>query len=152
MLSAILIVVAISGSGIVAGVFVAVALSVLPALCTLPAGRYIEMHKELGKGYHPAMPLIVNATMFADIGLVFLTGHGGGALYAGAAVLTLGVQAVSHLANVPINRRVVAVDPRVVPADWSDPRPLWRSWHRLRTGLALAVLLINAAATALAVS
>ena len=67
--------------------------------------------------------------------------------FAVAAVLLLGVSGVSHLCNVPINRRVKAItDPAVIPADWEDPRPLWRRFHYLRTFLAVLALAVNAAA------
>ncbi|WP_216215925.1 anthrone oxygenase family protein [Amycolatopsis aidingensis] len=148
----VLAIIAVIGSGLVAGVFYAVAASVLPALMKLPAGRYVEMHRELGKGYHPMMPLIVNGAMFADIGLIFLApGQAARLLFLAAAVLLVGVQGVSHLANVPINRRLVAVDPNAIPAGWRDPRPQWRGWHRLRTTLALLAVTVNATASAVSV-
>lgn len=149
MLTAFLEVVAIVGSGITAGVFVAIALSVLPALRALPADRYIDMHRRLGKGYHPTMPLMVNGGMVACLGLVFLTPAPARYLFAAGFVLMLGTQGVSHLANVPINRRIQAIDPAAIPGDWDDPRPLWQNWHLLRTALALAALTVNAAAAAL---
>ena len=53
---------------------------------------------------------------------------------------------VSHFCNVPINRQVKRLDPDRLPADWRDPRPLWRRWHTLRTVLAVLALLLNAIA------
>ncbi|WBB81503.1 DUF1772 domain-containing protein [Micromonospora sp. WMMD882] len=140
-------VIAVGGTGIVAGVFFAVAVSVLPTLYTLPAGTYITLHRQLGQGYHPAMPLIVNATMFADVALIFLTdGALSRSLFVLASALALAVQGVSHLGNVPINKRLHGVDPDAVPVDWDDPRPQWRRLHRLRTVLAMAALVTTAAA------
>jgi uncharacterized membrane protein len=134
-------------SGTVAGVFFAVAISVIPALAGMPAGRYIEVHRRLGQGYHPAMPIICTAALAADVALVFLVdGVAERLLYAVAAVLVLGVQGVSHLCNVPINRQVHAIEPDAVPADWADPRELWRNWHLLRTVLAFMLTLANAIA------
>ncbi|QMU78185.1 DUF1772 domain-containing protein [Streptacidiphilus sp. PB12-B1b] len=139
------------GSGITAGVLFAVALSVLPALFAMPTGTYIYAHKLLGRNWDPVMPVIVLSTTALDLALAF-THPGAGArwLYAGAAVVMLSVSAVSHLCNVPINRRVKAVDdPGRIPADWEDPRPLWRRWHLLRTGLSVAALLLCSTAAAL---
>ncbi|GAA3702956.1 DUF1772 domain-containing protein [Nonomuraea antimicrobica] len=152
MFTALLEVVAIVGSGIVAGVFLAIAVSVLPALRALPADRYIDMHRRLGKGYHPIMPLTVNGGMFADLVLVFLAPVPARYLFAAAFVLMLGTQGVSHLANVPINKRIHAMDPAALTPDWDDPRPLWQNWHLLRTVLAVAALAVNAAGAALAAS
>ena len=41
------------------------------------------------------------------------------------------------------------IDPDNVPADWRDPRPLWRRFHLLRTVLAVVAVAVNAAALAL---
>lgn len=152
MITALLEIVAIVASGLVAGVFLAIAVSVLPALRVLPADRYIDMHRRLGQGYHPTMPLTVNGGTAADLVLVFLTPAPARLLFAAAFLLMLGTQGVSHLANVPINKRIRAIDPAAIPADWDDPRPSWRSWHLLRTVLGMAALVVNAAATALAAS
>jgi len=150
MLRDVLSLVALLGSGITAGVLVAVAVSVGPALATLPAQRYAPMHELLGKGYHPTMPILVTATLLADVALAVLApGAATRVLLVLATVLVVGVQAVSHLGNVPINRQVAKVGSGSaagvgVPAGWDDPRPQWRRWHLARTAMAVAVLAINA--------
>ncbi|RVX44153.1 putative membrane protein [Nonomuraea polychroma] len=145
MIPELLEVIALVTSGVVAGVLFAVAVSVLPALFALPAGRYIETHRLLGKGYHPTMPIVVNVAMVADLWLGLVAEDSASrALFVVAGVLLLASQFVSHLGNVPINRRVKAVDPEAVPEGWQDPRPLWRGWHLLRTTLALVALAANA--------
>ncbi|MEV0637539.1 DUF1772 domain-containing protein [Streptomyces sp. NPDC050619] len=141
---------AVIGSGIVAGVFFAVAVSVLPAVQTLPADRYVELHRKLGEGYHPVMPLVVTVGVLADLVLLFLADEAGArALFAVALLAMVGVQVVSQFGNVPINKRVHALDPAAIPPGWQDPRPPWRNWHRLRTACALAALAANALALAL---
>ncbi|MDH2390798.1 DUF1772 domain-containing protein [Streptomyces sp. HNM0663] len=136
------------GSGVTAGVLFAVALSVLPALFAMETGTYVYAHKLLGRNWDPTMPVVVlTSTLLA--GALAVTADDGAArvLFGVAAVLLLGVSAVSHLCNVPINRRVKAVEnPEELPADWEDPRPLWRRWHMLRTLLALLALVVNATA------
>ncbi|MDJ1133961.1 DUF1772 domain-containing protein [Streptomyces iconiensis] len=138
------------GSGVTAGVLFAVALSVLPALFAMPTGTYVYAHKLLGRNWDPTMPAVVLCSTGLALALaVVAEGAGARVLFAVAAVLLLGVSAVSHLANVPINRRVKAVaDPEALPPDWEDPRPLWRRWHLLRTGLALFALALNAVGVA----
>ncbi|MFI9388432.1 DUF1772 domain-containing protein [Kutzneria sp. NPDC052558] len=138
-------VLALLGSGIAAGVLFAVALSVLPALLAMPTDRYVYAHKLLGRNFDPTMPLIVLGTVAAEVVLAVLVADQRGP-YIAAAALSLGVSAVSHLCNVPINRRVKAVDEARLPADWQDPRPLWRRWHLLRTALALSAFLVCALA------
>jgi uncharacterized membrane protein len=135
---------ALLGSGVTAGVLFAVALSVLPALFAMPTSTYVYAHQLLGRNWDPTMPAIVLGSTLADVLWAVFGGGAHRAPAAVAAVLLLGVSAVSHLCNVPINRRVKAVaDPQQLPADWTDPRPLWRRWHLLRTALAAAALLLN---------
>lgn len=129
------------GTGTVAGIFVAVLASVGPALAEMRPAMYVQVHQLLGKGYHPMMPILVNVTMLAEIALAVLTaGAGFKVLYAVNVALLLGVQFVSHLGNVPINRALSTPD-AAGGAGWQDPRPRWLSWHRLRTALACAALL-----------
>ncbi|ASO19691.1 putative membrane protein [Actinoalloteichus hoggarensis] len=151
MTAAVLGVLAVLGSGVVAGVLFAVALSVLPALTAMPPDRYVYTHKLIGRNWDPTMPIIVLSSMLVCIVLAVLVPAGTGRmLYIVGAVLLLAVSVVSHFCNVPINRRVKGLDPESMPADWSDPRPLWRRWHTLRTTLALLAVLVNAVAISLA--
>jgi uncharacterized membrane protein len=150
MSATVLGVLAVLGSGVVAGVLFAVALSVLPALFAMPMDRYVYAHKLIGRNWDPTMPIVVLTSTAIDVALVFLAPDSRArTLFVIAAVLLLAVSGVSHLANVPINRRVKAVDPDRIPADWTDPRPLWRRWHFLRTALAVVALLCNGLALAL---
>ncbi|MFF3458193.1 DUF1772 domain-containing protein [Streptomyces sp. NPDC002730] len=136
------------GSGVTAGVLFAVALSVLPALFAMETGTYVYAHKLLGRNWDPTMPVVVLTSTLLTAALAVMADDGAAqVLFTAAAVLLLGVSAVSHLCNVPINRRVKAVEnPDELPADWQDPRPLWRRWHLLRTLLAVIALALNAAA------
>ncbi|GAA3732075.1 putative membrane protein [Spinactinospora alkalitolerans] len=139
--------VSVLGTGIVAGVFFAVAVSVLPALAAMEPGRYIVTHRALGKGYHPHMPLIVTVALLADATLVFLAPvPAARLLFAVAGVCLVGVQVVSQFGNVPINRRVGRTPTDPVPEEWDDPRPLWRRWHTLRTVFAVLALLATGCA------
>ncbi|WP_326752383.1 DUF1772 domain-containing protein [Streptomyces sp. NBC_01635] len=138
---------ALIGSGLTAGVLFAVALSVLPALFAMETGTYVYAHRLLGRNWDPTMPVIVLSSTLADGVLAVAVTGTARPLFAAGAVLLLGVSGVSHLCNVPINRRVKAItDPAVLPPDWEDPRPLWRRYHYLRTALALLALTVNAAA------
>ncbi|CAM5418063.1 DUF1772 domain-containing protein [Streptomyces hirsutus] len=138
---------ALIGSGLTAGVLFAVALSVLPALFAMETGTYVYAHRLLGRNWDPTMPVIVLSSTLADGVLAVAVTGTARPLFAAGAVLLLGVSGVSHLCNVPINRRVKAItDPAALPPDWEDPRPLWRRYHYLRTALAVLALTVNAAA------
>ncbi|MGC4994511.1 DUF1772 domain-containing protein [Nocardia salmonicida] len=138
---------ALIGSGITAGVLFAVALSVVPGLFAMPADRYVYAHQLLGRNWDPTMPMIVLGSTMADVALAVLSDRSETMLFYGlAAGLLLVVSVVSHFCNVPLNRRVKSLDPDCMPADWSDPRPVWRRWHMLRTVVAVMALAVNASA------
>lgn len=129
------------GSGTVAGVLFGVALSTVPALATMSPGRYVATHTLLGRNWDPTMPVVVlTSTLLSGWLAVVVPAGAARVLLVVAAVALLGVSVVSHFRNVPINRRVHRTDPEAVPADWADPRPVWRRWHLLRTALALVAL------------
>jgi uncharacterized membrane protein len=134
------------GSGVTAGVLFAVALSVLPGLSAMPPDRYVYAHRLLGRNWDPTMPLIVLASAAGAVALAVMSAGAPARLFAASAGLLVGVSVVSHFCNVPINRQVKRLDPDRLPADWRDPRPLWRRWHTLRTVLATLALLVNAIA------
>lgn len=138
---------AVFGTGITAGVLFCVALSIVPAFLALPAGRYVETHRLIGRNYDTVMPATVLTTTAACAGLAAVSpGAVARLLFAGCAVLMFGVSVVSHLGNVPINRTVRALDPSAVPSEWDDPRARWRRWNLLRTALAVAALIASASA------
>ncbi|MFJ6410462.1 DUF1772 domain-containing protein [Streptomyces hydrogenans] len=138
------------GTGLVAGVFFAVAVSVLPTLFALKPDDYVVTHQLLGKGYHPYMPIIVTAALLADVALVVTAPTTGlRLLFAGSALLLVGVQVVSQFGNVPINKVVATMRPGALGADWPDPRPRWRQWHVLRTSCAFGALGLTSAAAVL---
>jgi uncharacterized membrane protein len=150
MLPQVIVVISVIATGLVAGVFLAVAVSVMPALTAMPPGPYVTAHRLLGQGYHPVMPLLVSTALLSNVALATVTAAGPvRALAIADAALLAGVQLVSQFRNVPINRVVHATDPEAIGADWADPRPAWRAWHLLRTGFAIAALAFIASAAVL---
>jgi uncharacterized membrane protein len=135
------------GSGITACVLFSVALSITPALIAMTPDRYVETHKLLGRNWDPTMPLIVLSSTLIDVVLAVLAPtRSTRALFIIAAILLFGVAVVSHLRNVPINRRVKALEPGAIPPHWEDPRLRWRNWNLLRTAFAFLALAVNATA------
>jgi uncharacterized membrane protein len=146
----VLAVLVLLGSGTVAGVLFAVAISTVPALAAMTPDRFVYTHTLLGRNWDPTMPAIVLSSAVLDIVLAILAPDATArTLTITAAVLLAGVSAVSHLGNVPINRQVHRTDPDSIPAGWRDPRPVWRRWHLLRTALAMLALLVNSLAVTL---
>lgn len=137
------------GTGLVAGVLFAVAISVVPALIAMTPEHYVATHKLLGRHYDRIMPFVVAGSTLADLVLA-VRAEGPTRLLFGAAVLCMaGVAVVSQTRNVPINRRVKATGPADLGPDWQDPRPQWRDWHLVRTCCAAAGCTLTAAAVVL---
>ena len=140
---------AVLGCGLVAGVLFAVWLTLVPGLAEMPPDRYVYAHQIIGGRWDPTMPIIVLSSAALDIALVFAADGSNRWLFGVAAVVLVAVSVVSHFCNVPINRQVKELDHAHLPADWWDPRPLWRRWHALRTALSVLALILNAAAAAM---
>lgn len=150
MLPQFIVVISVIATGLVAGVFLAVAVSVMPALTAMAPGPYVTAHRLLGQGYHPVMPLLVSTALLCDAALAVVAADDSvRALAVAGAALLAGVQLVSQFRNVPINRVVHATDPERIGEGWADPRPMWRAWHLVRTGFAIAALAAIAAASVL---
>ncbi|TWP50402.1 DUF1772 domain-containing protein [Lentzea tibetensis] len=140
-------VLALAGSGLVAGVLFAVAISVMPALLAMPPDRYVFTHKLLGRHYDRVMPFIVAGSTLIDVFLAVQAEQPERrALFVVAAVFMAGVAAVSQTKNVPINNRVKALEPDGIPAGWQDPRIAWRNWNLVRMAFAMAGCLATGAA------
>ncbi|TJZ52132.1 DUF1772 domain-containing protein [Streptomyces piniterrae] len=138
------------GTGLVAGVLFAVAISVMPALIAMTPDRYVDTHKLLGKRYDRIMPFIVSGSVVIDAAFAVRAEETGPrALFIAAALAMTGVAVVSQTRNVPINNRVKKTRPEDLGPGWEDPRVQWRDWHLLRTCFAVAGCALTAAAVVL---
>jgi uncharacterized membrane protein len=146
-MTAVLSVTVLVGSGIVAGVLFAVALSVVPAFLAMPPDRYVQTHKLVGRYFDRVMPPLVITCTVVDVVLAASSAASSArSLFGVAAALQVGVSLVSQFGNVPINRTVKRLSPADIPSGWVDPRPRWRAWHLARTSLAVLAIAANACA------
>jgi len=138
--------IALFTGGLAGGALMLSVLGGAPLLLALPADRYITVHQFLVTRFDPFMPVNLAIAFASDI-IIAVTASTDGvrSLAATAAALYLAVMCVSLTRNVPINKWIAAVDPDAVPADWEeiDPRQRWSDWNRVRSGLAVAALLLN---------
>ncbi|RSM44878.1 DUF1772 domain-containing protein [Amycolatopsis balhimycina DSM 5908] len=137
--------VAAAGSGLTAGVLLAVAVSLVPVFLSLPPAHYVRAHKVAGRYFDRFMPPTVVVTALVDVVLAVRTG---GVLFAAAAAALVGVSVVSQFGNVPVNRAVRALPDGSVPVGWPDPRQRWQRLHWCRTTFALIALVLNLVAPA----
>ncbi|WP_067491185.1 DUF1772 domain-containing protein [Actinomadura hibisca] len=133
-------------SGLAAGVLFTHAVGVWPALQAMAPGQYVAAHKLVGRAYDPMMPILVLSSTLADTVLAVTASGVAQPLYGVSALLLAGVALVSQTQNVPINKRVKALDENAMPADWADPRRRWGRWNLARTALALAAFVGNVTA------
>jgi uncharacterized membrane protein len=136
------------GSGITAGLLFCVAFTMVPTFAGLPADEYVALHERLGRNVDRVMPAVVLTSTALDVVAAVVRAGIPTVLFAGAAVCLFGVSVVSHLGNVPINRRVRSLAGAHVPPDWTDPRPRWRRLNLLRTAFGIAALALNCIAVA----
>ncbi|GII80957.1 hypothetical protein Sru01_59390 [Sphaerisporangium rufum] len=147
----VLMLLALTGNGLAAGVLLGTVLGGVPLLLALPPARYVHAHGFLAQRYDPFMPVTLAGTAVADAALAFLapdvTGH---VLYALAALTVASVMTISVTKNVPINKYLISLDPDTLPDDWErrDPRYRWRTWNAVRTALTVTALAINLVASA----
>jgi len=158
----ILLVAAILGTGIVAGVFYAFSGFVTQGLDRLPAADAARAMREINvTAVRPPLMLalfgtgLVAAVLFV---LALLGPLGGGAWWAVAAsvVYLVGAIGVTGGANVPRNNRLAAApatDAAALAAAWTAFRPGWQAWNHVRTltsalacvGFVLALMASHAA-------
>lgn len=149
MIDTIVVALVLLANGLAAGVLTGTVLGGVPLLQALPTDRYVHAHAFFAGRYDPFMPLCLLGTAVGDTVLALrVTEPTARALLAVAAVTAVAVITVSVTRNVPINRWVKSLDPEALPADFTDPRPRWAHWNRVRTALAVLALTANVSAVA----
>lgn len=134
-------------SGIIAGIYVRDNIS-SPGVQRLPADHYARYHQELDRDFARAMPFVGTAALLAGIATVATAEDGRSRAFAGIA-LGCGIAevALTVTRNVPLNKQIQSWSAESPPADWATVRDRWMVGHRLRTGLSLAGLGCQIAAT-----
>lgn len=138
----ILHIVAILGTGVVAGVFFAFSGFVMQGISRLPAAEAARTMRAINVTAvrAPLMLAIFGTALLVTVlaVLAFIGGPAGTAWWtiAGAALYLVGVVAVTAGANVPRNERLAAVsdeDGPALAAAWQSFRPGWTVWNHVRT-------------------
>ena len=138
----VLLVVAILGTGLVAGVFFAFSGFVTQGIGRLPAADAARAMREINVTAVRA-PLMLaifgTALVVAVLAVVAFLGEPAGANWwslGGAVLYLLGVVGVTGGANVPRNNRLAApaeTDAPALAAAWQAFRPGWLAWNHVRT-------------------
>ncbi|MEF3402671.1 anthrone oxygenase family protein [Agromyces sp. CCNWLW203] len=138
----ILLIVAILGTGLVAGVFFAFSGFVTQGIGRLPAADAARAMREINVTAVRA-PLMLaifgTALAVAVLAVVAFLGEPEGATWwsiGGAALYLFGVVGVTAGANVPRNNRLAApaeTDAAALASAWQAFRPGWLAWNHVRT-------------------
>ncbi len=138
-------VIAIAGSGLVAGLFFVFSVSVMKALRQIPASAGIAAMQRINVTIvNPLFMLVFLGTPVASlylaiVGVIDLSDPGFGYLLAGGALHVVGSFLVTIAFNVPMNNELATVDPDSEEAStvWSRYLMEWTRWNHVRTVSAL---------------
>lgn len=137
--------VATVGSGLMAGLFFAFSVAVMPALGRLePAAGAAAMQSINSAILNPVFGVVFGGTTVLCILLAvaapFSAQHGTGWIVVGAVLHVVGSFLVTVALNVPLNNRLAAVDPdaAVAAGTWSEYLVRWTAWNHVRTVLCAA--------------
>ncbi len=150
VLAAVVAVLAVVLNGVMAGVFFAFSVSVMPGLDTIDEERAADAmrsanRKILNPAFLAAFTLSPVASLAAGV-LMLLDGRTGAGvlLLAAALAYAVGCFAVTAAVNVPMNNALEAGT-----LAWSAYSPRWTRWNHLRTWVSTAALALAGAALCL---
>ena len=136
------VLIALVGTGLVAGLFLTFSIAVLPGLQRLPPARAAAAMQQINRAIlNPLFGLVFGGTAVASV-IVAVTALPGDPLRFLAALLTLvGGYVVTFAANIPLNNALDRAEPDA--AAWERFAGPWTRWNHLRalTTTAATVLL-----------
>ena len=144
-------------TGVLAGVLLDFWLFTAPALRTFPGVEWTQFTQALDRQYlrpAPVLYTLVNVSAVVAVAAWWRHRHRQRLplLFALAALVLAAVATASTLAiNVPINAEVLSWSPAAPPGNWEQVRDRWTLAHTIRTGLATAAFVLEAAALLAAV-
>ncbi len=138
------------GCGLVGGVFFAFSTFVMGALKRLPPEQGIAAMQSINVvAVTPAFMTALFGTALACVALVVWALVGGdewpvALVAAGGALYVVGTAGVTMAANVPLNNRLEALDPKDPGAAsvWDEYLTRWTGWNHVRTAAALAAAVL----------
>jgi hypothetical protein len=113
------------------------------SIATLTPGTFLEVGQVMMADYGPIMAVLMPATVIATglaAALAYRRGSSGGALLLVAFACFLGATATTLLVNVPLDELMAGWTLATLPADWTQVRDRWETYHTVRTFLTLAGL------------
>ena len=107
-------------------------------------GTFVEVHQGAVRGLNTLLPLMGLAAIILAVGLAVLARQRPTvlALYAVAALCLIAAGLITRFLNQPINETVMGWSATTLPADWTQLRDSWWTWHAARLGATVVALLV----------
>jgi len=134
-----------AGSGLMAGVFFAFSVAVMPALARRPAAEAIRAMQTINRVIlNPWFLSVYLATGFLSAALVALSLSGIGWHTAGALMYLAGCMGVTGIFNLPLNNRLAAADADSAEGaqTWALYVRTWTRWNHVRSVACLAAMVL----------
>jgi uncharacterized membrane protein len=111
----------------------------------LSAATYIEQQQGTIRAFNTLLPLLGAACVLLTAAMAVLTKNDLLAryLFIAAAVLLAVAGVITRFANQPINVVVMTWSGMAPPANWTELRDTWWSWHIARTVAGVAALILT---------
>jgi uncharacterized membrane protein len=130
------------GAAVVGGVFLVFSVAVMPAFARLAPGHGVAVMQAVNVTIvRSPFPVVFLGTALACVARVVLA-PGDPAAWTGAALYVLGGFGVTVGANVPLNDRLVGVDPAAPGEFWDRYARRWTAWNHVRTGACVGAAVI----------
>jgi uncharacterized membrane protein len=137
---------AVLGTGMVAGVFLAFSSFVMAALARLPSGNGISAMQAINiTVINPLFMTVLFGTAVLCVALLYFSFRGGLSaqsivMIAGAILYVVGCVGVTMVFNVPLNDALAGLDPNIAEAatQWSAYLENWTFWNHVRCLASLA--------------
>jgi len=126
---------------LVGGLFF-VNMAVAPTFTALSAASYAEFHHVLDRYSDPLMPLLTFGTALLTLPLLFFAQPSWQLVSRLIGIVcVLGIALTSILVHGPVNQRIRAWKPEILPENVDKMRVRWVTGHQFRTALACAALI-----------
>jgi uncharacterized membrane protein len=140
-ISSILVLLAILGTGLIAGTFFVFSVAIMSALRKLPPNKAMAAMQSINVVIQNSIFLGVfmgTAVVSLVLGITAVmdrTTPGSYYLLAGAALYVIGSFSLTIVFNVPLNNRLDAADPTTASGHdvWSNYLTNWTNWNHVRT-------------------
>jgi uncharacterized membrane protein len=117
-------------------------------ITTYAPATFVEVHQGAVRGLNALLPALAAASLVLVLILGVMARQRPAVLglYVATAVAIIAGGVITRLLNQPINDQVMAWTAASIPADWTELRDRWWTWHQARLAVTLGAQLLLIAA------